>query len=70
MTRPDTNQAVWPQIARGLERRGIVQTKVQISCAVIMQLICTFVFAYAKCWFSHDMAHICLPCQTDSDHNC
>ena len=22
------------------------------------KLICAFVFAYAKCWFSHDVAHI------------
>ena len=29
-----------------------------ISCAVTAQLICTFVFAYAKIWFSHDVAHI------------
>ena len=27
-----------------------------ISCAVSLQLICTFVFAYAKIRFSHDMA--------------
>ena len=29
-----------------------------ISCAVTVQLICVFVFAYAKIWFSHDSAHI------------
>ena len=23
-----------------------------------MKLICVFVFDYAKCWFSHDVAHI------------
>ena len=28
-----------------------------ISCAVTAQLICVFVFAYAKCRFSHDAAH-------------
>ena len=22
------------------------------------KLICVFVFAYAKCWFSHDAAHV------------
>ena len=27
-----------------------------ISCMVTMQLICAFVFAYAKCRLSHDMA--------------
>ena len=29
-----------------------------ISCAVTAQLICAFVFAYAKSRFSHDVAHI------------
>ena len=24
-----------------------------------MKLICAFVFAYAKCWFSHDTAQVC-----------
>ena len=23
------------------------------------KLICVFVFAYAKCWFSHDVAQFC-----------
>ena len=36
----------------------VVKTKVLISCAVTAQLICTFVFAYAKSRFSHDTAHI------------
>ena len=27
------------------------------------QLICTFVFAYAKCRFSHDVAHLKFSCQ-------
>ena len=26
-----------------------------------MKLICVFVFAYAKSWFSHDMAHMSMP---------
>ena len=30
----------------------------QISFAVTAKLICTFVFAYADCWFSHAAAHI------------
>ena len=34
-----------------------VKTKVMISCAVTVQLICVFVFAYAKSQFSHDTAH-------------
>ena len=29
-----------------------------ISCVVTAQLICTFVFAYAKSSFSHETAHI------------
>ena len=34
------------------------ETMALISCAVIAQLICAFAFAYAKCRFSHDAAHI------------
>ena len=34
------------------------KTKVLISCAVTVQLICVFVFAYAKSWVSHNEAHI------------
>ena len=34
------------------------KTKAQISFAVTAKLICAFVFSYAKCWFSHDVAHI------------
>ena len=36
----------------------VVKTKAQISCAVTAQLICVFVFAYAKRRFSHDAAYI------------
>ena len=25
---------------------------------VTAKLICAFVFAYAKCWFSHDVTHL------------
>ena len=72
-TRSDTNQAVQPQkMARGLEFRiekeeelyyllshfAYAKTKTLISFAVTAKLICVFVFAYAKCWFSHDAAHI------------
>ena len=28
-----------------------------IEFVVTAQLSCAFVFAYAKCWFSHDVAH-------------
>ena len=36
----------------------VAKTKALISFAVTAKLICVFVFAYAKCWFSHDEAHI------------
>ena len=36
----------------------IAKTKALISCAVTAQLICVFVFAYAKVRFSHDAAKI------------
>ena len=36
----------------------VVKTKVLISFAVTAKLICVFVFAYAKRWFSHDVAHL------------
>ena len=61
-----TNRAVKPQnMARGLrfrikEEEGlyyVAKTKVVISCVVTAQLICTFVFDYAKSRFSHDSAH-------------
>ena len=37
---------------------GGAKTKTQISCAVTAQLICVFVFAYAKSRFSHDAAYM------------
>ena len=40
----------------------VVKTKALISCAVTAQLICAFVFAYAKYWFSHNAAHFSLMC--------
>ena len=36
----------------------MAKTKALISCAVTAQLTCVFVFAYAKCWFSHAKVHI------------
>ena len=36
----------------------VVKTKVLVSCAVTAQLICTFIFTYAKIRFSHDEAHM------------
>ena len=40
----------------------VAKTKALISFAATakLKLICVFVFAYAKCWFSHDAAHIML----------
>ena len=37
---------------------NVAKTKALISCAVNVQLICVFVFAYAKSKFSHDAAYI------------
>ena len=57
LTRSNTNQVVQPQkMASGLkywiseeeELYYVVKTKTKISSTVIAQLICTFVFAYAK----------------------
>ena len=36
----------------------VAKTKGLISCAVTAQLICGFVFAYAKSQFSHGATHI------------
>ena len=36
----------------------VAKTKALISFAVTAKLICVFVFAYAKCWFSRDAAHL------------
>ena len=36
----------------------IAKTKALISFAVTAKLICVFVLAYAKLWFSHDAAHM------------
>ena len=63
LNRSETNRAVQAQkTARGWKLRGIIQsayakTKALISFAVTAKLICVFVFAYADCWFSHDVAH-------------
>ena len=39
----------------------VAKTKALISFAVTAKLICAFVFVYAGCWFSHEVAHIFLP---------
>ena len=43
---------------------SVAKTKVLISCGVTAQLICAFVFALAKIWFSHDAAQIQIVCKT------
>ena len=75
----DTNQAVQVQkMARGLKFRifrkkrectiYVAKTKALISFAVTAKLICVFVFAYAKRWFSHDAAHLCYLVSSDRAH--
>ena len=55
LTWSDTNQAVQLQkMARGLKFRILKIVRIALS----IKLICVFVFAYAKCWFSHDKAQI------------
>ena len=36
----------------------VAKTKALISFAITAKLICVFVFAYAKCSFSYDAAHV------------
>ena len=36
----------------------MAKTKALISFAVTAKLICAFVFAYADCWFSHEVAQL------------
>ena len=36
----------------------VAKTKALISFAVTAKLICVFIFAYAKRWFSHDAAQM------------
>ena len=36
----------------------VAKTKALISFAATKKLICVFVFAYAKCWFSRDAAQL------------
>ena len=62
----DTNWAVQLQkMARGLKFRmrdhtiNVAKTKALISFAVTAKLICIFVFAFAKRWFSHEAAQFC-----------
>ena len=53
----DTNRAVQPQkMARGLQFRIYEEEELYYLCSE--QLICVFVFAYAKSQFSQNEAHI------------
>ena len=63
----DTNRAVQLQkMARGLKfwilkvegLYYVAKIKALISLAATAKLICVFVFAYAKRWFSHDAAQL------------
>ena len=45
----------------------VAKTKALSICAVTAALICGFVFAYAKSWFSHDAAHMFLSTSCPSD---
>ena len=42
----------------------VAKTKALTSFAVTAKLICAFVFAYAHCWFSHEVAHLTVICDT------
>ena len=55
----DTNRAVQVQkmaIEAGNCTIPVAKTKALINIAVTAKLICAFVFAYAKCQFSHGVA--------------
>ena len=61
LNRSDTNRAVQALEAENFGFH-VAKTKALISFAVTAKLICIFVFAYADCWFSHDVAQLCLHC--------
>ena len=50
----------------------MVKTKMLISLEVRAKLICVFGFAYADCWFSHEVAQVTFYTifsqQTNFDH--
>ena len=67
-TRSDTN---WPVQSQKMAEAGnfdfrkqrnyticVAKTKAMISFAITAELICSFVFAYTDCWFSHALAQI------------
>ena len=72
-TRSDINGSVQSQkkVKRFRKKRNftirVVKPKALISFAVTANLICAFVFAYAKFRFSHDAAHIIMCGWLDSE---
>ena len=69
-TRSDTNRTVQPQSMVSGSKFWILDLNKKVHCTIYVakikalisfvvteQLICGFVLAYAKSWFSHDMAH-------------
>ena len=66
-TRSDTNRPVQLQnMARSLKfrirKKGNCTIPLAKTKALTAQVICIFVFVWAKIWFSHDMAHIHVFC--------
>ena len=58
----DTNQAVQlHEMARGLKFRIKKVEGLYYLCNETKELTCVFVFAYTKCWFSHDAAQMFTP---------
>ena len=60
-TSSDTNKPICTVTEKDFEWNctiRVAKTKALISCAVTAQLICAFVFAYAKICFSQDAAQI------------
>ena len=53
--RPGLTQTVLCSYRRWLEARNLGCRK--RDCTIRMALISTIIFAFAKCWFSHDVAH-------------
>ena len=66
----NTNCPVQPQKkARSLKEEELyflVKTETLITFALSAKLVCTFVFAYADCWFSDEAAHIVIQEQTST----
>ena len=46
----------------------VAKTKKLVGFAVTVELICTFGFSYADCWFSHEAAHFLKALAAGVDH--